>query len=60
MDEKTCESCSYFKQHYVKMGNKYHKIALGHCIYPRVKSRDKDTKACERYAPHKNEPPLAV
>ncbi len=49
MDEKTCESCKHYIQHYIRIENKYSEIALGHCVYPRVKSRDRDTKACEHY-----------
>ena len=49
MDGKTCESCAHYRLHYVRIDQKFHEIALGHCVYPRVKSRDRDTKACGHY-----------
>ncbi len=53
MNEKTCESCEHYIPHYVRIGRKFHKIDFGHCVYPRIKNRDKATKACEHYTPKK-------
>ena len=47
---KTCESCRYFKQHYVRTaGNRYTAIDRGHCVHPRLKDRTVQTPACQRY-----------
>ena len=49
-EAKTCESCWYFKQHYVRSaGNHYTPIDRGHCVHPRLKDRTVQTPACGRY-----------
>lgn len=45
----TCESCKYFRQHYVKSGYRYSPILYGHCVYPKLKKRDATTAACAYY-----------
>ena len=49
MDQKTCENCKHFVQHYFKLNENYGKVHCGHCMHPRVKNRKPDEKACERY-----------
>ena len=49
-EAKTCESCWYFKQHYVRSAvNHYMPIDRGHCVHPRLKDRTVQTPACGRY-----------
>lgn len=56
MEAKTCAGCKHFIQHYVKHApDRYFPIRQGHCIYPRVKRRDRDTPACEKFRPVKGE-----
>lgn len=49
MEKRTCETCIHFCQHYRKAKTRYVKVHCGHCIYPRVKTRMPDTKACDKY-----------
>ena len=49
--EKTCETCRYFFQHYIKDGKtSYIPIRAGHCGNPRIRYKQADTPACHRYA----------
>lgn len=45
--EKTCETCKYFRWHYIKMGRWYRRATSGHCVYPRGKLRYADMPACK-------------
>lgn len=50
-EEKTCATCRYFYQHYVKSGrHRYDPIKIGHCGNPRFRDKRTDTPACRRYA----------
>ena len=49
MEEKTCKTCKHFLQHYVRVRSKYMETACGHCIHPRLKSREPEMPACARY-----------
>lgn len=49
MEEKTCATCSRFRQHYIKLGRSYHAITYGHCVYPALKKRESATPACQKY-----------
>lgn len=44
-----CETCTHFRQHYVKQGRRYVKASGGHCVHPRVKLRFGRTPACAHY-----------
>lgn len=46
---ETCESCKYFRRHYVKCGRGYSPLDQGHCVHPRLKDRTAATPACARY-----------
>ncbi|MGM9670145.1 MAG: hypothetical protein ACI3XD_01025 [Oscillospiraceae bacterium] len=46
---RTCETCAYFLQHYIRYKKRYRAIAFGHCTEPRIKVRKIDTPACARY-----------
>ncbi len=47
--EKTCETCAYYVQHYRKSKKGYSRVALGHCTTPRAKPRLMETPACPHY-----------
>ena len=55
MGNKICKDCKHFRQHYVKFGRRYDAIGYGHCVYPRLKKRETDETACERYKERKKE-----
>ncbi|MBQ3532343.1 MAG: hypothetical protein IJA51_01425 [Oscillospiraceae bacterium] len=47
MYKKCCGTCKYFRQHYVLWSNgRYVGIPHGHCVYPRLKDRRKETDGC--------------
>ena len=48
-ENKTCETCGHFRQHYTKFKKKYGMINCGHCIFPRLKTRKPYEKACKHY-----------
>lgn len=48
----TCENCKHFLGHYVRyMTGNFIGLDHGHCVYPRVKTREADTKACAHFTP---------
>lgn len=51
MEEKTCRTCLYFRQHYVRYGRSYREAHCGHCVHLRVKRRTPDDKGCRHYHP---------
>lgn len=51
----TCATCKHFRQHYIKFGRRYSPISYGHCVYPRLKKRETDNKACEHYKARETE-----
>ena len=54
MAEKTCGDCAHFLRHYVRYINgDYIGLSHGHCVYPRVKAREADTRACVHFTPAK-------
>lgn len=57
MNTLTCKTCSYFRHHYHIDEECYMQIDCGHCIYPRLKHRKPNTKACSYYQ-HRATPPL--
>ena len=49
--EKTCGTCKHFCRHYTRRGrNQFIPIGVGHCINPRLRDKQCDTPACQRYA----------
>ena len=44
-----CQSCVFFIQHYIKMGNEYRETNCGHCVQGRTKDRKADTKKCQYF-----------
>ena len=50
LEEKTCEGCRYFHQHYVRIRNRqYNPIQCGHCGNPRCREKKPNTPACQRF-----------
>ena len=49
MDEKTCRSCHYFRQHYTLDKRKIFRVYCGHCTFARAKRKRPDAKACENF-----------
>lgn len=47
-----CSDCKYFHQHYIRYQKRiYRWCNCGHCTYPRIKHRLRNTPACEHFAP---------
>lgn len=50
VEVKTCGSCRYFHQHYVRLGGKmYVPLDYGHCGHPRSQDKRTNTLACSRH-----------
>ena len=47
--DKICQNCKHFRQHYIKAGRRYQELEEGHCVYPRLKQRERRTKACGHF-----------
>ena len=50
LQEKHCQDCKYFVQHYAKAGRGFKTIHDGHCGNPRLRDKKPDTPACHRFA----------
>ena len=55
MNEKICENCKHFMLHYMKSEKRYLKTGAGHCMYPRIKLRHINAKACEYFTDKEKE-----
>lgn len=54
-EKKTCSSCRYFRQHYVRRGrNQFVPIPCGHCGNPRLRDKKPEAPACQRYSEKKD------
>jgi len=51
MEQATCGSCLYFRQHYAFDQRKLFRVYYGHCTYQRAKGKRPDAKICENYTP---------
>ncbi len=49
MPDYNCKNCQHFHQHYTVSQSKFHGCDCGHCVYPRLKTRKPDTKACKHF-----------
>ena len=50
MTEKTCGGCAHFRRHYIRYkSGRYMPLFDGHCVFPRLKPRKTDTRACEHF-----------
>ncbi len=47
-DAKICGNCIHFYLHYIKNNDHYVSIHWGHCVYPRLKTRN-DIDSCLRW-----------
>lgn len=54
MDQASCESCVYYRQHYTFDQRKIFRVCCGHCSYLRPKRKRPDSKNCEHYSPATN------
>lgn len=50
LQEKHCQDCKYFVQHYVKSGRGFTTTYYGHCGNPRLRDKKPDAPACHRFA----------
>lgn len=51
-DIDMCRDCRYFMQHYIKDYSSYdgyRECFAGHCVYPRIKDRKRNTRACKYF-----------
>ena len=53
--KQVCCNCVYYRQHYGKRGDGYQPIYCGHCVYPRLKTRQPD-QTCGNWKAEKEEP----
>ena len=51
MNGQQCKTCEYFVQHYMLGKDKLFEVYCGHCTYSRIKRKQPEAKACERYVP---------
>ena len=49
MDQNSCRTCVYFRQHYAFDQRKLFRVYCVHCVFQRVKTKRPDSKACENY-----------
>lgn len=49
MDQMTCETCEYFRQHYALDKKKIFRVCCGHCTFARPVKKTQYTKACANY-----------
>lgn len=49
MENRSCKTCAYYRQHYTFDQRKIFRVYCGHCTYRRAKSKRPDAKACEHY-----------
>ena len=49
MDNPTCKTCAYYRQHYTFDQRKIFRIYCGHCTHHKAKTKRPDAKACEHY-----------
>ena len=51
MNQNTCNSCVYYRQHYAFDQRKIFRIYCGHCTYHKVKAKRPDSSICINYTP---------
>lgn len=54
--EKHCQDCKYFIQHYVNVGGAFRPTYDGHCRSPRLRDKKPDTPACHRFVQREGGP----
>ncbi len=48
-DQATCESCRYFKRHYIRTDSGFHELYEGHCT--RTLKRKELDETCRQFEP---------
>ncbi len=51
MENKKCNSCEYYRQHYILDHRKLFRIFCGHCILFPTKRKRPDSAACDQFIP---------
>ena len=46
-----CNTCEYYRQHYVLDDHHIFQVHCGHCTFSRVKGKKPDSRSCENYKP---------
>ena len=49
MNERKCNTCAYYVQHYALGTDRLFSVYCGHCTYSRTKRKHPDTEACGNY-----------
>ena len=49
MENNTCKSCTYFRQHYTFDKRRIFRVNCGHCTYGSPKRKRPYTAACDNY-----------
>lgn len=49
MEQSTCATCKYYRQHYTFDQRRIFQVYCGHCTYARAKRKKPDSTACECY-----------
>ena len=47
--ERICIDCKYFFRHYIENKKVYRAIDCGSCLFPKLKDKNVDDKACEYF-----------
>lgn len=58
MTEPRCKTCVHYFRHYILDRQRCTPIDCGHCGYPRIKHREPNHRACDRYELRKEPPNL--
>ena len=51
MNNKLCKNCAHFHQHYALDRQKIFRVHYGHCMQHRVRKKQPDSIACDRFVP---------
>ena len=49
MNDKKCQTCHYFRQHYTFDQRRIFRVYCGHCTFDRPRRKKPDTAACSNY-----------
>ena len=47
--KKVCRSCIHYRQHYILDSQRCSRVCCGHCVYPRIKHRSPENRACDYF-----------
>lgn len=54
MADLICKNCVRFRQHYILSEQRCDVTNCGHCVYPRLKHRKPNDKACDNFQDRSN------